>query len=90
MDQNNFQQLGDIFSEVKKKTTVKPPAHEWQELALQIISDLHIPSFKRNSVFAICKKYPKQFILVAMNDTKELCKKGEEWKYFFKVISDKK
>lgn len=87
------QKLGDIFSELQNKKavkTVKPPAYQWQDLALRIIKELNIPNFKRNSVFAVCKKYPKEYILTAMNDTKELCKTGEQWKYFFKIVSSDK
>lgn len=65
-----------------------PPAHEWQDLALRIIDDLGVPSFKRNSVFQVCKKYSKEIVEKAMNDTKELCQDGECWKYFFKVIGN--
>lgn len=67
----------------------KPPAHEWQDLALRVIEELNIPGFKRNSIFKACKEKPKQLILLAMNDTKELCKTGEKWKYFFKVLTAK-
>ncbi len=89
MEKKEPQKIGDIFKEVSKKTTVKPPAYKWQDLALTIIKELNVPNFKRGSVFAVCKKYPKEYILTAMNDTKELCKTGEAWKYFFKVVSDK-
>ena len=67
----------------------KPPAHEWQDLALRIIDELCIPTFKRNSVFKICKDNHKETVLKAFNDTKELCERGERWKYFFKVIGGK-
>lgn len=87
-----FQQLGDIFKvrqEAKtKKPLIKPPAHEWQDLALQIIKELHIPNFKRNSVFKICKDNSKQRVLMALNDTKELCHNEQSWKYFFKIINN--
>lgn len=89
MDQNNFQQLGEILNKAKKEKSIKPPAHEWQDLALRIIKELNIPGFKRNSVFAVCKKYPKEHILNSMNDTKELCHTGDKWKYFFKIIGGK-
>jgi len=68
------QKLSDLFGKIEQK---KAPAHEWQDLALRIISDLGVPNFKRGSVFKICK-----------DNTKELCKSGEKWKYFFKVIAD--
>ena len=78
------QQIGDILK--SKQAGKKPPAYEWQDLALQIIKELGIPNFKRGSVFKVCKEKSKQEILTAMNDTKELCQTGEKWKYFFKVL----
>lgn len=81
------QSLGDIFA--AKAPAKKAPAYEWQDLALQVIKELNIPNFKRNAVFKVCKEHPKQFILNAMNDTKELCETGEKWKYFFKVVGNK-
>ncbi len=80
------QKIGDIFN--IKKPTIKPPAYEWQDLALNIIRELGVPNFKRNSVFKICKENSREKIDKALNETKELCKVGERWKYFFKVISD--
>lgn len=80
-----FKTLGDIFAAKPKQ---KPPAYEWQDLALRIIKELGIPNFKRGAVFKVCKEKPKTKVLQALNDTKELCKTGEPWKYFFKVISD--
>ena len=73
-----------------KQPTKKPPAYQWQELALRIIDELDIPSAKRNAVFLVCKKYPKNFIEKCFNDTKELCKTDDKWKYFFKLISQEK
>lgn len=70
-----------------KKPAVKPPAYQWQELALRVIDELNIPEFKRNSVFQACKNNSKGFIEKCLIDTKELCKTGEKWKYFFKLIS---
>jgi len=81
------QKLGDLFGKIKQ---TKPPAYEWQDLALRIISDFNIPVSKRGSVFKICKDNSKETVEKAMNDTKELCKTGDRWKYFFKVISDLK
>ena len=81
-----FTAIGDILQD--KEPSKKPPAHEWQDLALRIIDELHIPGFKRNSVFKICKDYPKEKILAAMVDTKELCQTGQKWQYFFKIISE--
>jgi hypothetical protein len=81
------QRLGDLFGKVETK---KPPAHEWQDLALRIIDELSIPGFKRGSVFKICKDKPKETVEKSFNDTKELCTSGAKWKYFFKVIADKK
>lgn len=80
--------LKDVIKD--KKPTKKPPAYQWQDLALRVIDELSIPNFKRNAVFKICKEEPREVILRAMNDTKELVQAGEKWKYFFKVISQDK
>jgi len=78
--------IKDIFK--NKPPSVKPPAYEWQDLALRVIDELKVPGFKRNSVFKACKQHSKAMIEKAMNDTKELCEEGECWKYFFKVLGD--
>ncbi len=88
MEQDNIYSFKDIIK--NKEAGKKPPAHPWQDLALQVIKELNVPNFKRNSVFKVCKENSKEVILRALNDTKELCEKGEKWKYFFKVISDNK
>ena len=82
-----IQSIGQVFS---TRIVKKAPAHEWQDLALTIIKDLNIPNFKRSSVFKICKDRDKQFVLNCLNDTKELCKTGDRWKYFFKLATMKK
>lgn len=87
MPDQGFQQLGDIFQ--TKEAKPKAPAYQWQDLALQIIKDLGVPNFKRNSVFKICKEVDKNTIESCLADTKELVKGGEAWKYFFKVIADR-
>ncbi|MFA6215914.1 MAG: hypothetical protein WC768_05085 [Patescibacteria group bacterium] len=80
------QNFKDIMA---KKKTIKPPAYPWQDFALKIIDDLAIPTFKRNSVFKICKENTKDFVEKCLNETKELCQTGEKWKYFFKLITKK-
>lgn len=80
----NIQSLFQKKGEIKK-----PPAYQWQELALQVIAELGVPGHKRNSVFKVCKQYSKERVIRALTDTKELCKDGECWKYFFKVIENK-
>lgn len=80
---DNFNSFADI---IKSKQTTKAPAYPWQDLALRIIKELSIPNFKRSSVFKICKEKPLNIVQAALTDTKELCKTGEQWKYFFKVI----
>lgn len=82
------QKISDLFGKIRKIEQKKPPAYQWQDFALRIISDLGVPNFKRNSVFKICKDNNKEKIERALNDTKELCQTGEKWKYFFKVIAD--
>jgi len=83
----DIQNIGQIFS---GRSVKKAPAHEWQDLALKIINDLNIPAFKKSSVFKICRDRDKQFVLNCLNDTKELCKTKDKWKYFFKLSSSKK
>lgn len=81
-----MQNIAEIFSQ--KKPT-KAPAYQWQDLALRVIQELGIPSFKRSSVFKVCKLYDRGFIESCLNDTKELAKSGETWRYFFKLIEQK-
>lgn len=78
-----FKDLGELL---KARQSQKPPAYEWQDLALRVIKELGVPNFKRNSVFKVCKEHPKMVIEKCLNDTKELCQTGERWKYFFKLI----
>jgi len=78
------EKIGDL---VNKRQAKKPPAYEWQDLALRVIKELNIPAFKRSSIFKAVKEQPKNFILQCLNDTKELCQTGSKWKYFFKLIS---
>ena len=86
-----FEKLSGLLG--KKQTSAdsvarkKPPAYEWQEFALRVIQELSVPNFKRGAVFKACKENPKNFIEQCLNDTKELCKTGERWKYFFKLVS---
>lgn len=82
-----FQSFADIF---KQKPKIKPPAYPWQDLALRVIKELSIPNFKRGAVFKVCRDLPANTIMLAMNDTKELCKSGASWKYFFKIIDGNK
>lgn len=83
---NGFENLGSLFAARAQQKAKKPPAHEWQDLALRIISELSVPNFKRNSIFKVCKDNDKIAIERALNDTKELCKEGQKWAYFLKVI----
>ena len=83
-----FQDLNSIFA--NKKEGKKPPAYQWQDLALRVIKELNIPSFKRSSIFKVCKNYNRNDIEKALDDTKELCLEGDKWKYFFKLISEEK
>lgn len=85
-EDKGFEKLGDLMD--NKKPAVRPPAHEWQELALRVINELGVPSFKRGAVFKIAKDYPKNKVEKALNDTKELCQTGEKYKYFFKIIGN--
>ncbi|MFW5888647.1 MAG: hypothetical protein ACOCVY_02950 [Patescibacteria group bacterium] len=85
---SEFENLGEIFK--KKKVGNKPPAYEWQDLALRIIQELRVPDQKKSSVFKACKENSRDFIENCLNDTKELCDKGEMWRYFFKLINEGK
>ena len=89
---NGFQKLGNLFEQKDddNNEVKKPPAYQWQDLALRVIKELNIPNFKRNAVFKVCKENSKEFIETCLNDTKELCQTGEKWKYFFKLISELK
>lgn len=80
-----LEKIGDLLRSKKQK----PPAYAWQDLALRVIKELNIPDFKRSAMFKVCKQNSYSKVLLALNDTKELCKKGEPWKYFFKVIEGK-
>ena len=75
---------------IKAKQKQKVPAYPWQDLALQVIKELNIPNFKRGAVFKVCRDFQAHKIKIALNDTKELCKTGAAWKYFFKIIDSKK
>jgi hypothetical protein len=80
---DNFASFSDI---IKSKKTIKPPSYPWQDLALRVIKELGIPGFKRAAVFKVCKEKSTAEVERALNDTKELCKSGAAWKYFFKII----
>ncbi len=81
-----MQNISEIFSQ---KKVIKAPAYQWQDLALQIIQQLGIPAFKRSSVFKACRDNDRSFIEKCLNDTKELAKGGEAWRYFFKLVDQK-
>lgn len=69
-----------------KKAGPKAPAYAWQDLALKIERELHVPKFKRSSIFKVCRDYPRAVIEHCLADTKELCQSGEQWRYFLKVV----
>ncbi len=70
-----------------RRRAKKPPAYQWQDLALRVIKELSIPGFKKSAVFRVCKENNKYFIEKCLNETKELCQTGQKWKYFFKLVS---
>lgn len=88
MPEDKFQSFADIIK-AKQKAQIKAPAYPWQDLALRIIKELAIPGFKRAAIFKVCRDLPTQKVMTAFNDTKELCKTGATWKYFFKIIDQK-
>jgi len=77
--------IGNILK--TKAVGIKPPAYLWQDLALRVERELHIPKFKRSSVFKACRDYPRSVIERCLADTKELCTSGEAWRYFFKILT---
>ena len=90
-----LEKIGDLFNLNTKKSSPNDPVgrekrlpvYIWQDLALRVIKELNVPDFKRSSVFQVCKQKPRVYIEKCLNDTKELCRSGEKWKYFFKVVS---
>jgi len=88
MPEDKFQSFADIIK--RKAPAIKPPAYPWQDLALRVIKELGIPGYKRSAVFKACKEKPSSEIMIALNDTKELAHSGAAWKYFFKIIDQKK
>lgn len=79
--------MDNLAEIIKNRQKQKTPAYPWQDLALRVIKELQIPSFKRNSVFKICKDLDAHLIERALNDTKELCQNSSSWKYFFKITA---
>ena len=86
-EDKGLEKIGQVLK--NKRTIKKPPAYEWQDLALRIINELGVPNFKRSAVFKVCKNNAKLKVIKSLDDTKELCKTGESWKYFFKIIGIK-
>lgn len=92
-----LEKIGDLFNFKSKKSRPadaaqknrRLPAYIWQDLALRVIKELNVPDFKRSAVFKICKQKSRIYIEKCLNDTKELCRSGEQWKYFFKIAGDK-
>jgi len=84
-----LESIGDLFNSGQKSKLSRPkaPAYAWQDLALRVIKELNIPNFKRSAVFKVCKLRSRTYIEKCLNDTKELCQTGEQWKYFFKVAA---
>ncbi len=82
--------MDSLSSLIQNRQTIKPPAYPWQDLALEIIKELGIPNNKRSAVFKVCKENSEAVIRRALNDTKELCKTGLAWRYFFKIIDQEK
>ena len=89
MPEDKFKSLADILKAKQNIKRIKPPAYPWQDLALRVIKELGVPSFKRAAVFKVCRDLPANKIEIAINDTKELCKTGASWKYFFKITDQK-
>ena len=91
MPEDKFKSLADIIKEKQEAKKVKAPAYPWQDLALRVIKELGgVPGFKRAAIFKVCRDLPASKIQMALNDTKELCKSGSSWKYFFKITEQEK
>ncbi len=82
---DGLQSLGGLFGKVEEK---KPPAYQWQEVALNIIKEFNVPFNRKSSVFKACKDKHKNVVARCITDTRELCKSGEKWRYFFKLINE--
>lgn len=89
MPEDKFKSLADILKAKQNTKRIKPPAYPWQDLALRVIKELGVPGFKRAAVFKVCRDLPANKVEIAINDTKELCKTGASWKYFFKITDQK-
>ncbi len=85
--QQEPESLADIFKGKAATPHKKPPAYDWQEKALWVIKELSIPNHKRAAVFKVCRDLAPHIIERAVIDTKELVPSGEQWRYFFKIIS---
>lgn len=86
--EEGFSSLGSLFS-AKRPEVKKPPAYQWQDLALRVIKELNIPPFKKSSVFKICRDNSKEVVEMFLSDTRELCNDGDKWKYFFKIFANR-
>ncbi len=78
-----------LFKDIldNKKAGPKAPAYPWQDLALKVEREIKIPGFKRSALFKVCRDYPRVMIERCVADTKELCQSGEQWRYFFKIVT---
>jgi len=84
MEEKELSSIKDILN--AKKTGPKPPAYPWQDLALKIERELHVPRFKRNAIFKVCRDNPRSLVERCLADTKELCTGNDQWRYFFKAV----
>lgn len=81
-----FSAFGSLLQ--ARQNQPKPPAYPWQDLALRAIRELNAPPFKRSAIFKICKNLPKEVVERCLADTRELCKAGSKWQYFFKIVDN--
>lgn len=85
----DVRQFTDISQLIKQpRPIIKPTAHPWQQLALEVIERLRIPDFKRSATFQACQQFPESVIRQAVIDTQELCQQGSRWQYFFKILGN--
>jgi hypothetical protein len=85
----DVRQFTDISQLVKQpRPIIKPTAHPWQQLALEVIASLRVPDFKRAAIFQACQQFPESIIRQAVIDTQELCQQNSRWPYFFKILGN--
>lgn len=68
-----FEKIGNLFN---KKTAAKPPAYQWQDLALRVIKELSIPDVKKAPCLKLAKKSRKISLKAALTTRKNFARQG--------------